>query len=467
MARSNQPDPHRWQQDIYVGWAPWRFVRWWAANKFWVAGAVLVLPLIGVLLTGGLGLLAVVGVLAVSFTTKFFRDRRRGIGFTRNNEIVVFGPHTPIVIPSSSIQSLGVMRMNRLLSLNLQGEDAEIMPNQDRWYQKIFAYAGFRSEAPIRAKDAAAAREMSLASGRGLLVVIRDKEGTFWTVSTATGYEVATLRDLAALARVNFITAGDPFGRRPAPNRNPKRQQSKKVNRARIDHLPDRETLRDYGLHELRSPSRFRAFLAANTGFWDGALPEEWIPQIGLQSPSSDEMAAGRRRTRLGVAAGVLVSLLLVIVIPVAAMAVWPVTTGGVLTASWPRPYERLWDTPAGWTVSEKEADFITMTRDGNADATLRVGVADGDPELDTCELLLQEYVFSSLVEAGAEVPADPPTPERRGDWETLQVSPGRSVWCRAEPNDGFVRLTSAEATNVPADDAFAALNATSTRINE
>jgi hypothetical protein len=464
MKRDHRPDPKRWKQDLYVGWVPWRFGRWWAANKFWIIAGVLLLPLAGIFLTGALGLIVVFLSSVTGFTVKVLRDRRRGIGFTRKNEIIVFGPHDPIVIPSSSIDSLGVMSVNRMLSFNLQKGDADILPDQDKWYQKMFAFAGFRSEAPIRAKDAAAAREMSLASGRGLLVVVRDKQGTFWTVSTATGYEVATLRDLAALAKVKFITPGDPFGRRPAPNRNPKRQQTKKVNRAALDHLPDRDDLRRFGVGELRSFARLRAFVMTNTAFRDGRLPEEWIPQLGLQTPDDEVMRMSRRRVRTVSAGLVLAVVMLVGVFPVAAMAKWPAMTGGVLTATWPRAYERLWTPAAGWKVSEKNEDYAAFTKVDDPEAIIRVVVIATETAESDCDTLLAAS-YESYVGAEA-TDAEPFALERRDPWQAIQINPTVSLWCGITSGEQEAGLMTAEANNISLDEAYTVLNETTTRLN-
>lgn len=478
------PDPHRWQEDIYIGWAPWRFARWWAANKFWLISAFVFLPLIFLVINGVFSMLLVAGSLIVAFFVRVLRDRKRGIGFTKNNEIVVFGPHTPIVLPASTLQSLGVMKVNRFLAFKLQRRgDEEILPDQDKWYQKLFGYAGFKSEAPIRAKDAAAAREMSLASGKGLLFVVRDKNtGTFWTVSTATGYEVATLRDLAALTKVKFISPDDPFSQNRTPavsthQRRTKRERRKKnrpnrtsqVNKARLTDLPDEELLRRYGVHALRSPSRFRSFVLANTRFRDGKLPEQWLPEIGIQEPSEAEIKKGRIRTRSLVSSGVVFSFLLFIVAPIVGMVLWPASTGGFITSSWPRPYERLWDSPTYLEQVKNEGDyseFAFLDKEG----TVRYQIGVISAEEGNCSSVLQDAIFNLYVEEGVEeLPEFQPPTQNINGWEMSEVLPGRVVGCseNAVGDSGRLELRTIDITGVSLEEGAQITQDIKTRLNE
>jgi hypothetical protein len=418
-------DSHRWEADIYYGWVPWRWARWWSANKMFylIFGALWII--FAYLLTGVIGFLIALVIFSVGSIGKFWRDRKRGIGFTKKREVVIFGPHKPLAIPVKAIQAIGVMKINRFLAMNLQREDAEIAPDQKSLSRRIFGFAGFKSNAPIRAKNVAAAREMSMGSGKGLIVVVRDHEGVFWNVSTASGYEVAALRDLAALASIKFITPGNPFGKTVSSS---KKKTKNHFNKARIDTLPDNEVLRKYGIHQLNSLARLQAFIKGNTIMHGDQLPEEWIAREGLHTPTQEEVQQGHKKVRVLVASLAVAATVLLVFVPLLGMRAWPATTSGLLTSSWPRPYERLWATPQGWNNVEKFESFAVFQRGENETMEAEV-VVDQANEI-ACESVLIENAVAFATEE--ELSSAPPEIVITGDWKSFTLGDS-SLWCQQQ----------------------------------
>lgn len=450
-------NPSRWEQDIYIGWVPWSFARWWAACKTWLlialfGGGAVMFFLEGV--TGVFGLIVAIGIFTGYVLVK---NRNRGIGLSRSGEIVVFGPHKTLALPIESLRSIGVLNSSKLTGAHLRDPQGTV--SRSSWIGKFWEMAGYQGEREEyeAMMTTVATQETQMNSGRGKVFVIRDLEGEFWPISPATGFEVATLRDLALAAKIAFFTPNNPFnvslrasaeevvpfivkgknGSRSGKKMKGGRRSSQQ-NKALQSNVLNAPAFEELGGKQAWSPFRKYAFINCNASDKDGPH-EVRIREEGLLVP--DVATKKSVSVNLGVKMAVALAGLMVLLFvgPLVFMFQNPTLANGFLTRSWTPAFERIWVAPDGWELQENSqtrraeysgvVDVAVFTADG--DQKVEVWAGSAPSQQDSCADVLY---YGGVLREGSELVPEFKLAEGR---LYADVSDSVSYWCQQQLDKG------------------------------
>lgn len=441
----------RWEQDIYIGWVPWSLSRWWAACKIWFllilfGGGTIMFFLEGVVGVFGL-------VISVFIFTVFvlLRNRNRGIGLSKNGEIVVFGPHKTFGIPVESVQSVGVLNVSKLAGTHLR--DPKGLVSRSSWVGKFWEMAGYQGdrEEYESMMTEVATQETRMASGRGKVFVVRDLNGFFWPVSPATGFEIATLRDLALASKIPFFTPSNPFNvslrasaeevvpfvARPG-KKNKKAKRPSHQNKALQNVMLESPEFEELGGKRVWSPLVRYSFIRCNTTD-EGGFHEERIRRERLSIPDSSTQKKVALNFVLRSFIGLTILVFLLFVGPLVLMAQSPTVANGFLTRNWTPPFERIWVAPEGWTI-DADTESRNAGYEGVVDVAVflkgenqRVEVWAGSAGSETSSCVDSIY-YGGVLSEGIEVVPEFQLAEGR---LYVDLNDSLSIWCQQQLDEG------------------------------